>query len=577
MFEAKFINLTFAVLIMSFQEDLQAFVKKELKADIPLEVPPSPEFGDFALPCFQLAKQMKKAPPLIAKELVAKLKKPAFVDRIECNGPYLNFFLKKTVLSEKTLLDIEFQKEKYGTSSDGKGKTIAIDFSSPNIGKLFHFGHLRSTVVGNSICKLLESQGYKVLRLNYLGDWGTQFGALIYAYLNWGDKKKMAKCPIKHLLELYVKFHKEAKDNPKLEEEAKAWFKKLEDGNSEATKLWAKFRQESLDDFKKIYEIIGVSFDSFDGEAHIAKHADDSIALCEKKKIAKMSEGALVVPLKGFEIPFMLRKNDGATTYAARDLAALLYRINTLKAQKIIYVVGREQYLHFQQLFAVMELLGYKKEMFSHVDFGFYLSPEGGKMATRKGKSIFMEDVLKETIDLALKTINEKNPKLKNKEEVARMVAVSALFFGDLMNDRNKDIVFDVNRFLDFEGDTGPYLQYTYARASSIMRKAKEKKMSVSTKVKFDSLKEPSEAKLVTLLTEYPQAVSDALRQYKPHILAQYLITVGRAFNEFYHACPCMQETDAEKQKARLLLIDCTRTVLRNGLSLLGISVPEEM
>jgi arginyl-tRNA synthetase len=574
---AKFINLTFTVLLMSFQEDLQAFVRKELKVDIPIEVPPSPEMGDFAVPCFALAKQMKKAPPLIAKELALKLKKPAFVEKIECNGPYLNFFLKKNVLSEKILLDIEYQKEKFGTGNEGKGKTVAIDFSSPNIGKLFHFGHLRSTVVGNSICKLSESQGYKVVRINYLGDWGTQFGALIYAYLNWGDKKKMAKCPIKHLLELYVKFHKEAKDNPKLDEEAKAWFKKLEDGNSEATKLWAKFRQESLDDFKKIYDTLGVSFDSFDGEAHIAKHTDDAIALCEKKKIAKMSEGALVVSLKGFEIPFMLRKNDGATTYAARDLAALLYRLDTYKASNVIYVVGREQCLHFQQLFAVMELLGYKKEMFAHVDFGFYLSPEGGKMATRKGKSIFMEDVLKETIDLALKTINEKNPKLKDKDEVARMVAVGALFFGDLMNDRNKDIVFDVNRFLDFEGDTGPYLQYTYARASSIIRKAKEKKLSVTTKVKFDVLKEAAEVKLVTALSEYPAAVSAALRQYKPHILAQHLIVVGRAFNEFYHACPCMQETDAEKQKARLLLIDCARTVLRNGLSLLGISVPEEM
>ncbi len=562
---------------MGFQEELQAFVKKELKADIPLEVPPSPDLGDFALPCFQLAKQLKKAPPLIAKDLALKLKKPAFVEKIECNGPYLNFFLKKTMLAEKTLLEIEYQKEKYGTSDEGKGKTVAMDYSHPNIGKLFHFGHLRSTVVGNSLYKLFESQGYKVVRLNYLGDWGTQFGALIYAYLQWGNKKKLAECPTKHLFELYVKFHKEAKDNPKLEEEAKAWFKKLEDGNTEATKLWAKFRQESLNDFKKIYDLLGVSFDSFDGEAHIAKHTDEIIELCEKKNLTKTSEGALVMPLKGFEVPLMLRKNDGATTYAARDLAAIKYRVETYKPAKIIYVVGREQCLHFQQLFAAASLLGYKKDLFEHIDFGFYLSPEGGKMATRKGKSIFMEDVLKETIGLALKTINEKNPKLRNKEAVARMVAVGALFFGDLMNDRNKDVVFDIRRFLDFEGDTGPYLQYTYARASSIIRKAKAKKLSVTTKVKFDMLAEPTEKKVITLLSEYPQAVKNSLRQYKPHILAQYLLMLGRAFNEFYHSCPCMQETDKEKQKARLLLIDCSRTVLRNGLSLLGISVPEEM
>ncbi len=562
---------------MSFQEELQAFVKKELKADIPLEIPPSPDLGDFALPCFQLAKQMKKAPPLIAKELAGKLKKPAFVDRIECNGPYLNFFLKKTVLSEKTLLDIEYKKDRYGTSGEGKGKTIAIDYSSPNIGKLFHFGHLRSTAIGNSLYKLFSSQGYKVVRLNYLGDWGTQFGALIYAYLNWGDKKKMAKCPLKHLLELYTKFHKEAKDNPKLEEEAKAWFKKLEDGNTEATKLWAKFRQDSLNDYKKIYGLLGVEFDSYDGEAHIAKHTDEAIALCEKKKIAKESEGALVIPLKGFEIPFMLRKNDGATTYAARDLAGIKYRFETYKPVKIIYITGREQCLHFQQLFAAAELLGYKKEMLTHIDLGFYLSPEGGKMATRKGKAVFMEDVIKETTGLALKTINEKNPKLRNKEEVARMVAVGALFFGDLMNDRNKDITFDIHRFLDFEGDTGPYLQYTHARASSIIRKAKAKKISVTTKASFDALSEPAEKKVVTLLSEYPQAAKDAARQYKPHIVAQYLISLGRAFNEFYHSCPCLQETDKEKQKARLLLIDCARTVLKNGLSMLGITAPDEM
>ncbi len=288
-----------------------------------------------------------------------------------------------------------------------------------------------------------------------------------------------------------------------------------------------------------------------------------------------MSEGALVVPLKGFEVPVMLRKKDEASTYAARDLAALFYRITTYKPDRIIYVVGREQCLHFQQLFALAQL--FKQDRLAHIDFGFYLSPDGGKMATRKGKAIFMEDVINETIALATKTINEKNPLLKNKDEVARAVAVGALFFGDLMNDRNKDIIFDINRFLDFEGDTGPYLQYTYARASSIIRKAKEKKLMVTTKVKFDALTEPTEQHVITLLSEFPRHVAAALREHKPHILAQYLLLVGRAFNEFYHACPALKETDLEKQKARLLLIDCVRTVLRNGLGLLGITAPEEM
>ncbi len=560
---------------MAFQEELQALLNKELKTEIALEVPPDPSLGDFALPCFPLAKQLKKAPPAIAQELAKTIKKPAFIERIAAAGPYVNFFLKKTILAEKTLLDIEYQKEKYGASADGKGKTIVLEFSSPNIGKPFHFGHLRSTVVGNALYKLHASQGYKVIRANHLGDYGTNFGALIYAYLQWGDKKKLAECPIKHLVELYVKFHDKAKENPKLEEEARAWFKKLEDKDPEATKLWAKFKAESLQEFKRIYQILGVEFDSYDGEAFYSDKIEGAIDAC--KSIAKTSEGALVVPLEGFEIPIMLRKSDGASTYAARDIAALLYRLKTYKPETIVYVVGREQCLHFQQLFALAEKLKHPKNKFIHIDFGFYLSPEGGKMATRKGKTVFMEDALNETIALAKKTINEKNPKLGKKDEIARIVAVGALLFGDLMNDRNKDIVFDVSRFLDFEGDTGPYLQYTHARASSILRKAKAQKLSVTAKIKFENLSEPATQRLLTLLSEYPARVKDALKQYKPHALAQHLIQIGRAFNEFYHACPVLQEKDAETQKARLLLTDCARTTLRNGLGLLGITAPEEM
>ncbi len=561
---------------MGFQDDLQKLLAKELKVDIPLEVPPDPALGDFALPCFPLAKAMKKAPPLIAKELAASLKKPAFVDRIVATGPYVNFFLKKTLLAEKTLLDVEYQKDKFGATAEGKGKTVAVEFSSPNIGKPFHFGHLRSTVVGNSLSKLYASQGYKVVRINYVGDWGTNFGALIYAYLTWGDKKKLEDCPLKHLVELYVKFRKAAQDNPKLDEEARSWFKKLEDGDTEARKLWGKFKAVSLDEFKRIYDVLGVEFDSYDGEEFAQNKIEPAIGLCEKKKLAKIDDGALVVPLHGFEIPLMLRKTDGATTYASRDLASLLHRLDAFKPSKLVYVVGREQCLHFQQLFALVELLG-KKGDYAHVDFGLYLSPEGGKMATRKGATVYMEDVLNDTIALAKKTINDKNPKLKNKDEVARQVAVGALLFGDLMNDRNKDVVFDINRFLDFEGDTGPYLQYTYARASSIVRKAKAEKLAVSTKVKFDALNHASEVRVVTLLSEFAQNVQAALRQHKPHVVAQYLIQLGRAFNEFYHACPVLQETDKDKQLARLLLIDCARSVLRNGLSLLGIDAPEEM
>lgn len=562
---------------MSFQDELQAFLREKLKADIHLEVPPDPKLGDLALPCFLLAKRLKKAPPAIAQELAKTLTKPAFVEKIIAAGPYLNFFLKKTVLAEKTLLDIAYQKDKYGTSTAGKGKTIVMDYSHPNIGKPFHFGHLRSTVIGNALARMLASQGYKVVRLNYLGDWGTQFGVLITAYLKWGDKKKLDQHPIEHLLELYVRFHDEAKDNPKLEEEARAWFKKLEDNDTEAAKLWAKFRQASLQEFQRIYDILGVSFDSFDGEAHIARHVDDAIALCEKKKLTSIDQGALVVKLKGFDVPAILRKSDGATTYLSRDLAAVIERMQSFAPDQILYVVDHGQCLHFQQLFALAQLLGYAKERLFHIDFGLYLSPEGGKMATRKGKVIFMEDVLDETITLAKKTINEKNPTLKDKDEVARIVAVGAIFFGDLMNDRNKDIVFDIQKILDFEGDTGPYLQYTHARANSILRKAKAKKLTVTTKARFDALNQPQEQRVISLLADYPKRITDSLREYKPHILAQYLLQLGRAFNEFYHALPVIQETDKDKRQARLLLVDCTKTVLRNGLGLLGITAPDEM
>ena len=561
--------------MIMFEQKLKDHLKKELGEDVVLEIPPDFSMGDYALTCFTFAKKLKKNPNQIAQDFVKQIKKPDFVEKLETKGAYVNFFLKKSKLAERLLSNIFKEKDDYGSAKLGKGKTIVIDFSSPNIAKPFSIGHLRSTMIGNSLYKIHTKLGYKVVRVNHLGDWGTQFGKLIVAHLKWGDKNRLKKEPIQYLLDIYVRFHEEAEKNKELEDQAREWFKKLEDGDAQAQKLWAEFKHLSLDEFRKLYDILGVDFDSYNGESFYNDKIEDAIKTVEKKDICELNEGALIVPLKTMT-PLMLRKSDEASTYAARDLAAIFYRIKTYKPEKIIYVVGAEQTLHFQQLFSVAELCGISKEKLTHVAFGLYRFPEG-KMSTRKGKVIFMEDVLNKSIELARKVIDEKNPKLNDKENVAQVVGVGAIIFGDLVNDRVKDVLFDWNKILDFEGDTAPYLQYTYARASSIIRKAKEEKLIVSEKVDFEMIKEEVEQRLVSKLSRFQNSIFDALNNYKPHIIAQYLLELARTFNEFYHKCPCIQEKDKDVKTARLLLIDCSRQVIRNGLDLLSIRLVEEM
>jgi arginyl-tRNA synthetase len=556
-----------------FEQDILKSLKKSVKGDIVLEVPPDSSLGDYAFPCFSLAKEMKKSPVQIAQELAKSIHMPEVVAKITATGPYVNFFLDPAKVGKRVLSEILAKKRKFGSSDVGKGKTAAIEFSSPNIGKPMHFGHLRSTVIGHSLSRLHEFAGYKVIRLNYLGDWGTQFGKLIYAYLTWGDEKKFNECPIKHLVDIYVKFNEEAKKNPNLDGEARDWFSRLEKGDKQALSLWSKFKHHSLDEFRRIYDVLGVGFDSYNGESFYAPKAEAAIGLIQKKKLAEPDQGALIVRLKGYEMPMMLKKSDESTTYASRDVATLLDRIETLKFDTIVYVVGHEQSLHFKQLFDVMKLLGHKKD-FVHVAHGLYLTPEGGKMASRTGQMVFMEDVIGETVELAKKTIEEKNPDLKDKGEISRLVAVGAIFFGDLLNDRMKDVVFDVKRILSFEGDTGPYMMYTHARAASIIRKVKQKP---SREADVFLLKDPTEQCVLKLLAKFPDAVSEALKQYKPHLVSQYLIELGRAFNEFYHKCPCSQEKDKDLQLARLSLIEASRQVIENGLHLLGITATPEM
>ncbi|MBN1645173.1 arginine--tRNA ligase [Candidatus Woesearchaeota archaeon] len=561
-----------------FQEEIINIINQEIKKQIKLEIPPKKEMGDFAFPCFGLSKEKKKSPVEIAKELASKLKPTELVEKIVPTGAYVNFFLDKSKVAEIVLTQIYEQKDEYGGSKLGEQKVVCIDYSHPNIAKPFGIGHLRSTMIGRAICNMLKFHSYKPLGLNHLGDWGTQFGALIYAHLTWGDRERLKTDPIRYLLDIYVKFNKEKEKTPELQDEAKRWFKKLEQGDTEAMKLWAKFRDLSLEEFQRVYKLLGVDFESYDGEAFFKDKFSDSIELVKTKVKTELSEGALIVPLEDFEIPAIIIKSDGTSTYLTRDIAAALYRLKTYRPHQILYVVGSEQKLHFKMLFKIMGLLGKDKKKFKHVNFGFYLSPEGGKMATRKGKIVFMEDVLNESIELAKKTIEEKNPELKNKDEVAKQVGVGAVIFYDLVNDRIRDVVFDWKRILDFEGDTGPYLMYTFARASSIVRKLKEKKnLEPDLSIDFSKLSNKTEQLLAVLLSKFQDKISESLEQYKPHILAQYLIELGRAFNEFYHSCPCLKEEDSEIQKARLLLIDCTRQIIKTGLRLLSVNAPEEM
>lgn len=560
-----------------FEKEIIQLLKKDVNGEIILEVPPNPDMGDYAFPCFNLSKQFKKAPNIIAQELAQKIKPEPFLARVEVKGAYINFYINKTLLAQKVLKEIYQQKEKYGSSTEGENKTIIDEFSSPNIAKPFHIGHLRSTVIGNALHNMFAFFGYKVIRLNHLGDWGTQFGKLIVAHLKWKDDAYFKKDPINYLLDIYVKFHAEAEKNPELDDEARQWFKKLEDGDKEALKLWAKFHHASIDEFKRIYKLLNVEFDSWNGEAFYNDKIDDAISEVEKKNLAILDDGALVVKLDKFAMPaLMLRKSDGASTYHSRDLAAALYRLKTYSPEKLLYVVGSPQKLHFQQLFKVLDLMGVNNNKFVHVEFGQYSLPEG-KISTRSGRVVFMEDVLQKTIALAEKTIDEKNPKLKNKKEVARMVGIGAVFFSDLVNDRTKDIVFDWDKMLNFEGDTAPYLQYTHARACSVIKKAAKEKLAPSSDVDYSLLHSDVEKRIVTLLAGFQPKVCEAINACKPHIIAQYLIVLGRTFNEFYHACPVIQPDHVQMSEARLLLVEDSMQVIKNGLALLGISAPEEM
>lgn len=534
-----------------------------------IEVPPSEELGDFALPCFSFAKSQKKNPVEIAKTIVEKVRGSKDFEKVGAKGPYVNFFVNKSDFSIKVVNDILKLKNKYGSSNEFKGKVMAIDLSAPNIAKPFGIGHLRSTIIGNSISNIAFFSGYKTIKINYLGDWGTQFGKLVLAYKKWGVESKLKENPIVHLQELYVKISSMGE----LEDQARAEFKKLEDGDKENLGLWKKFRKLSLIEFNKIYDLLDVKFDVISGESEYNNLMEDVVKELGDKKLIKESEGAQIVDIEKFGLGVcLIKKKDGATLYATRDIAAAIDRYKRFNFDKMIYEVGGEQSLHFKQFFKVLELMGYSfAENAVHVAHGLYLDSDGKKFSTRKGKTVYMADILAETIQLAKEEV-KKREKLNQKEldERSRRIALAAIYYGDLKNYRENNIVFDIDRFVSFEGNTGPYLLYTYARAKSILAKSNAK-VSKITKVKSISEKEKS---LIMSLSKFSEVIRQSLINLSPNLIANYAFDISQKFNEFYHS---EQVIGSENEKAKLALVLASSIVLQNALSLLGIKTLEKM
>ena len=538
-----------------------------------LEYPPNPEMGDIALPCFKLSKTLKKSPMMIAQELASNISNMEFIDKVEPVSGYLNFFFNKSLFVEQTLKRILEEREKYGSQPIGQGKTVVIDYSAPNIAKPFHVGHLRSTVIGNSLRKIFEFMGYRCIGINHLGDWGTQFGKLIVAYKLWGNKEEVETHGIKELLRLYVKFHDEAEKDPKLEDEARDWFARMEKGDGEALELWQWFKDISLKEFEKVYDLLDVHFDSYAGESFYNDKMDAVIEELKQKNLLVESQGAMIVDLEEYGMPpCMILKKDGSSLYATRDIAAAIYRKKEYDFHKCIYVTGAAQSLHFQQWFKVIELMGYEwaKDLI-HVPFGL-VSLGGEKLSTRKGKVVLLEDILSEAVKKTREIIENKNPDLENKEEVARYIGVGAIIFSDLYSNRIKDISFSWDEALNFDGETGPYVQYTHARCCSVIRKASE----------HDSLFNPGlietkeEYQLCKTLYQFPEKVIAALTQLEPSIITRYLVDLAQDFNRFYHEHPILVE-DQQLRCARLALVEATRITLANGLKLIGLKPLERV
>ena len=540
-----------------------------------LETPPEQKLGDLAFPCFSLAKIMRKAPQIIAKELSEKFSGDKYIENAEAVGGYLNFFYNRAEFSKDIISAVIKDAENYAKSNFGGGKTVLVEYSSPNIAKPFHIGHLFTTALGHSLARIYEFLGYDVKRLNHLGDWGTQFGKLICAYKLWGDDEAIEKDAIGELLKIYVKFHEEAEKNPELEVTAREHFKRLEDGCEEEVGLWQKFRDLSLREFKRVYDMLGVEFDSYNGESFYSDKMPEVVEILKDKGLLTESDGAQVVDLSELNIPpCIILKSDGATIYATRDIAAALYRHRTYDFYKNIYVVGTAQALHFQQIFAVMKKAGWDwAEGCEHINFGLVKFPDK-KLSTRHGDVVFLEDVLNEAVSKTREIIEKNTPQMENKDEVSKKVGIGAVLYTFLKNSREKDIIFSWDTMLDFDGESAPYVQYSYARGRSILRRAKAEE----TEFDFSQITSDEEYALVTMLAGFNDAVVLAAEKNEPFYVNRYVTNLARQFNKFYVSCPILKEGIPENVKnARLALVQAVCTVIKSALYLLGIETVENM
>ena len=549
--------------------------EKELESYI--ETPKDSKNGDYAFPCFRLAKELRKAPPAIANEIKEKIETVEEIEKIEVVGGYLNFFIHKTILAKEVLEEIS-KAEQYGKSEIGKEKNIVIDYSAPNIAKPFHIGHLRSTVIGGALYNIYKYLGYNVTGVNHLGDYGTQFGKLIEGYKMWGKEYDIEKDPINELTKIYIRINEACKNDEQILENCRNNFKKLEDGDSYCVEIWKKFRELSLQEFQKVYDLLGSKFDSWNGESFYSDKMPEVIEILEKTGKLIESQGAKIIDLedKGINTPCIIEKSNGSTTYATRDLAAILYRARTYDFDKALYVTSYEQVLHFKQVFEVAKLLGldekYTKGL-EHVSFGMVLLPEG-KMSTREGNIIKLEDLLNEAISRAQEIIEQKNPELENKEEVAKKVGIGAVIFNDMSASRIKDEVFDWNTILNFQGETGPYVQYTYVRTKSVLEKAGY--LPKIEEVKVENLADEYSLAILKLIYNFEDVLIQVTDKNEPSILARYLIDLAKAYSSFYNENKIIVE-DKDVQNARVYLTYAVSEVLKQGANLLGIQMPEKM
>lgn len=560
-------------------KNLEGLTEDEIKSMI--EIPQDQSMGDYAFPCFRLAKTMRKAPNLIAAELAEKLKGEQLFSEVSPVNAYVNMFVSREEMVKSTVSEVLEEKENFGRSDIGGNKKVIVEFSSPNIAKPFHIGHIRSTVIGNSLSKIYDALGYDVFKINHLGDYGTQFGKMICAYRRWGNREDVINSPIKTLLGYYTKFHVEVEEHPELEDEARAIFTKLEQGSKEEVELWQWFREESLKEFQRVYDMLGIEFDSYNGESFYSDKMPRFEKELSDKGLLQESKGAQVVDLEEYKLgTALIKKSDGSSLYITRDIAAAVYRKENYDFYKNIYVVATQQNLHFQQLFKIIELMGYDwANQCVHVPFGM-VRLEEGTMSTRHGRVVFLEDVLNGAIEKTREIIEEKNPNIENLEEITSQVGIGAVVFNELSNNRIKDYTFKWDQILNFDGETGPYVQYTHARCASLLRKAGEDivaKAQDPKNVDFALLaKSDSAYELTKLIYAFPGVVEQAGEKYEPSIITRHIIDIAQCFNKFYHDEHIIVDDEVEKT-SKIALVIATKRVIATGIGLLGMKAPERM